>query len=98
MRIKRLYLFLIKSYLGAFFATFFVCLFIVLMQFLWKYVDEMVGKGLDFIVLMQFLYYAALSLIPMALPLAILLSSNDIRRFGREARTPCHESGRNFPF
>jgi lipopolysaccharide export system permease protein len=75
MRIKRLYLFLIKSYLGAFLATFFVCLFIVLMQFLWKYVDEMVGKGLDFIVLGQFLYYAALSLIPMALPLAILLSS-----------------------
>jgi len=75
MRIKRLYLFLIKSYLGAFFATFFVCLFIVLMQFLWKYVDEMVGKGLDFLVLMEFLYYAALSLIPMALPLAILLSS-----------------------
>ena len=75
MRIKRLYLFLIKSYLGAFFATFFVCLFIVLMQFLWKYVDEMVGKGLDFVVLGKFLYYAALSLIPMALPLAILLSS-----------------------
>jgi lipopolysaccharide export system permease protein len=75
MRIKRLYLFLIKSYLGAFFATFFVCLFIVLMQFLWKYVDEMVGKGLDFVVLLEFLYYAALSLIPMALPLAILLSS-----------------------
>ncbi len=75
MRIKRLYLFLIKSYLGAFFATFFVCLFIVLMQFLWKYVDEMVGKGLDFVVLLKFLYYAALSLIPMALPLAILLSS-----------------------
>ena len=75
MRIKRLYLFLIKSYLGAFFATFFVCLFVVLMQFLWKYVDEMVGKGLDFIVLANFLYYAALSLIPMALPLAVLLAS-----------------------
>ena len=75
MRIKRLYLFLIKSYLGTFFATFFICLFVVLMQFLWKYVDEMVGKGLDFSVLLQFLYYAALSLIPLALPLSILLSS-----------------------
>lgn len=75
MRIKRLYLFLIKDYLGAFFATFFVCLFIVLMQFLWKYVDEMVGKGLEISVLLEFFGYAALSLIPMALPLAILLSS-----------------------
>jgi lipopolysaccharide export system permease protein len=75
MRIKRLYIFLIKSYLGAFFATFFICLFAVLMQFLWKYVDEMVGKGLSVSVLFEFFYYAALSLIPMALPLAILLSS-----------------------
>jgi lipopolysaccharide export system permease protein len=75
MHIKRLYIFLIKSYLGTFFATFFICLFAVLMQFLWKYVDEMVGKGLDISVLFEFFYYAALSLIPMALPLAILLSS-----------------------
>ena len=75
MRIKRLHLFLIKDYLGAFFATFFVCLFIVLMQFLWKYVDEMVGKGLEISVLFEFFGYAALSLVPMALPLAILLSS-----------------------
>lgn len=75
MRIKRLYLFLIKSYLGTFLATFFICLFVVLMQFLWKYVDELVGKGLDFSILAQFFYYAALSLVPMALPLAILLSS-----------------------
>ena len=75
MRIKRLYLFLIKSYLGTFLATFFICLFVVLMQFLWKYVDELVGKGLEFSVLAQFFYYAALSLVPMALPLAILLSS-----------------------
>lgn len=75
MHIKRLYLFLIKSYLGTFIATFFICLFIVLMQFLWKYVDDMVGKGLELSVLAQFFYYAALSLIPMALPLSILLSS-----------------------
>lgn len=68
-------MFLIKSYLGTFLATFFICLFVVLMQFLWKYVDELVGKGLEFSVLGQFFYYAALSLVPMALPLAILLSS-----------------------
>lgn len=75
MHIKRLYSYLIKSYLGTFLATFLVCLFIVLMQFLWKYVDEMVGKGLEISVLAEFFFYAALSLISMALPLAILLSS-----------------------
>ncbi|MEG1903835.1 MAG: LptF/LptG family permease, partial [Bacteroidales bacterium] len=55
--------------------TFFICLFIVLMQFLWKYVDEMVGKGLEIRVLFELFFYAALSLAPMALPLAILLAS-----------------------
>ncbi len=75
IHIKRLYSYLIKSYLGTFLATFLVCLFVVLMQFLWKYVDEMVGKGLEVSVLAEFFFYAALSLISMALPLAILLSS-----------------------
>ncbi len=56
-------------------ATFGVCLFIILMQFLWKYVDEMVGKGIEMTVLMEMFFYAALSLLPMALPLAILLAS-----------------------
>ncbi len=75
MRIKRLYSYLIKSYLGTFLATFLICLFVVLMQFLWRYVDEMVGKGLEISVLAEFFFYAALSLFSMALPLAILLSS-----------------------
>lgn len=75
MRIKKLYTYLIKSYLGTFIATFLVCLFVVLMQFLWRYIDEMVGKGLEVSVLAEFFIYAALSLIAMALPLAILLSS-----------------------
>jgi lipopolysaccharide export system permease protein len=55
--------------------TFGICLFIVLMQFLWKYVDEMVGKGLGLDVLSEFFFYAALSFVPMSLPLAILLAS-----------------------
>jgi len=55
--------------------TFGICLFIVLMQFIWKYIDDMVGKGLDMIVLGELLFYAALYLVPMALPLAILLAS-----------------------
>ena len=75
LHIKRLYVFIIKTFLPLFLATFGVCLFIVLMQFLWKYVDDMVGKGLDFLVLGKMFFYAALSLIPMALPLAVLLAS-----------------------
>jgi lipopolysaccharide export system permease protein len=55
--------------------TFGICLFIILMQFLWKYIDEMVGKGLEVSVLAEMFSYAALSLVPMALPLAILLAS-----------------------
>ena len=55
--------------------TFFIVLFIVLMQFLWKYMDDLVGKGLGFGVLAELFFYAALSMIPMALPLAILLAS-----------------------
>ena len=55
--------------------TFGICLFIVLMQFLWKYVDDMVGKGIGMGVLAEMFFYAALSFVPMALPLAILLAS-----------------------
>ena len=58
-----------------FLMTFGICMFIVLMQFLWKYVDEMVGKGLEISVLLEMFFYAALSFVPMALPLAILLTS-----------------------
>jgi lipopolysaccharide export system permease protein len=57
------------------FATFFICLFILLMQFLWKYVDEMIGKGLSLTVLAEFFFYSALTLVPMALPLAVLLAA-----------------------
>ena len=55
--------------------TFFITLFILVMQFLWRYVDDMVGKGLDFFVLTELLFYASVQVIPMALPLAILLAS-----------------------
>lgn len=55
--------------------TFFIVLFIVLMQFLWKYIDDLVGKGLGMDVLAELFFYAAVSMVPMALPLAILLAS-----------------------
>jgi lipopolysaccharide export system permease protein len=55
--------------------TFFVALFVLLMQFLWLYVDDLVGKGLAWHVLVRLLFYASSTFVPMALPLAILLSS-----------------------
>lgn len=58
-----------------FMGTFFICLFIFMMQFLWRYVDELVGKGLEMTVLAQFFFYSALTLVPASLPLAILLAA-----------------------
>ena len=55
--------------------TFFICLFIFMMQFLWKYVDDMVGKGLEMSVLAQFFFYSGLTLVPLSLPLAVLLAA-----------------------
>jgi len=72
---KKLYIFIIKSYLGPLVMTFFIALFVLLMQFLWKYIDDLVGKGLDWKVIAELLTYASAGLVPMALPLAILLAS-----------------------
>ena len=77
---KRLHWYVIKSFLGPFFMTFFIVVFVLLMQFLWKYVDDLVGKGLDFKVLAEMLFYAAFGLLPYAFPLAMLLAS--IMTFG----------------
>lgn len=74
-RIKRLYLFMLQSFLPLFMMTFFICLFIVLMQFLWRYIDDLVGKGLEMSVIGELFFYAALTMVPLALPLAILLAS-----------------------
>ncbi len=73
--IKRLYLFILQSFLPLFAMTFFIVLFIVLMQFLWKYIDDLVGKGLSFSLIAELFFYAAVTMVPMALPLAILLAS-----------------------
>ena len=66
---------MLQSFLPLFLMTFFICLFIVLMQFLWRYIDDLVGKGLDVSVIAELFFYAALTMVPMALPLAILLAS-----------------------
>lgn len=75
LKIKRLHTFILQTYLPMFLMTFFICLFILLMQFLWKRIDELVGKGLGVDVIAELFFYAALTLVPMALPLAILLAS-----------------------
>ena len=77
---KRLHWYIIKSFLGPFFMTFFIVVFVLLMQFLWKYVDDLVGKGLDIKVLGEMLFYASFGLLPYAFPLAMLLAS--IMTFG----------------
>ena len=66
---------MLRSFLPLFLMTFFICLFIVLMQFLWRYIDDLVGKGLEMHVIGELFFYAALTMVPMALPLAILLAS-----------------------
>lgn len=75
LRIKKLDIFILKSFLLLFSGTFFICLFIFMMQFLWRYVDELVGKGLEIGILAQFFFYSGLTLIPLSLPLAILLAA-----------------------
>ena len=75
MRIKKLDIFVLKSFGFMFVGTFFICLFIFIMQLLWLYVDELVGKGIPMDVLAKFFYYAALTLVPKSLPLAVLLAA-----------------------
>ncbi|MBQ7221859.1 MAG: methionyl-tRNA formyltransferase [Bacteroidales bacterium] len=72
---KKLDKYLIKSFAGPFFMTFFIVVFILVMQFLWLYIDELVGKGLSFKIIMEFMGWGTATLIPTALPLATLLAS-----------------------
>lgn len=77
---KKLHWYIIRSFLGPFFMTFFIVVFVLLMQFLWKYVDDLVGKGLDMKLLGEMMFYATFGLLPYAFPLAMLLAS--IMTFG----------------
>ena len=72
---KKLDIFITKQFGLLFMGTFFICQFVLMMQFLWRYVDELIGKGLTLDVMAQFFWYMGLMLLPQALPLAILLSS-----------------------
>ncbi len=73
--LKKLDRFMLRQFMPLFAMTFFICTFIVLMQFLWLHLQDMVGKGLGFGVLTELFFYASLSMVPMALPLAVLLAS-----------------------
>ena len=74
-RIRKLDIFVTKQFMLLFVGTFFICQFVLMMQFLWRYVDELIGKGLSLEVMAQFFWYMGLMLMPQAFPLAILLSS-----------------------
>lgn len=74
-RVKKLDIFITKQFGLLFVGTFFICQFVLMMQFLWRFVDELIGKGLSLDVMAQFFWYMGLILLPQALPLAILLSS-----------------------
>ena len=73
--IKKLHLLMLRSFLGPLFVTFMIVLFILSMQFLWKYVDDLMGKGLPAFTMVKLLTYATASFVPLAIPLAVLLSS-----------------------
>src|SRR5574344_211551 len=75
MRIKKLDIFIAKQFGLLFVGTFFICQFVLMMQFLWRYVDDLIGKGLSLGIMAQFFWYMGLMLMPQAFPLAILLSS-----------------------
>ena len=74
-RIRKLDIFIIKQFGMLFIGTFVVSLFVLMMQFLWQYVDDLIGKGLTLDVLGEFFWYMSLMMVPEALPLAVLLSS-----------------------
>ncbi len=78
--IKKLDKLILKAFIGPFIITFFIAYFVLMMQGLWKYLDDLVGKGLDFITIGQFLWYVSASMLTLAMPIAILISS--IMTFG----------------
>ncbi len=72
---KTIHKFVLKAYLGPMFVTFFIVIFVLMMNFVWRYIDELVGKGLDASVIVELIMYATVNMIPMGLPLAILLAT-----------------------
>jgi lipopolysaccharide export system permease protein len=78
--LKKLDKLILKAFIGPFVATFFIILFVLVMQFFWKYIDDLVGKGLDIFTIIRLTGYVTVTMMPLALPLAVLISS--IMTFG----------------
>ncbi len=78
--LKKLDRLIIGAFIGPFIATFFITLFVLVLQFFWLYIDDIVGKGLDMLTIGRFIMYVCATLVPLALPLAVLLSA--IMTFG----------------
>jgi lipopolysaccharide export system permease protein len=79
--IKKLDILIVKAFVGPFAATFFITLLVLILQFFWLWIDDFVGKGLSTAIISKFIWYQSAALVPLALPLAILLSS--LMTFGR---------------
>ena len=77
---KKLDKLILKAFIGPFVATFFITVFVLVMQFFWKYIDDLVGKGLDFLSIVELTGYVSVTVITYALPISILISS--IMTFG----------------
>ena len=73
--LKKLDILIVKAFIGPFIATFFITLFVLVLQFMWLYIDDVVGKGMDAFTVLRLLLYVAATMVPLALPLAVLLSS-----------------------
>jgi lipopolysaccharide export system permease protein len=82
---KKLDILIIKSFIGPFIATFLISLFVLIMQFFWLYIDDLVGKGIDVATILKLIVFVAANMVPLALPLALLLSS--IMTFGNLGET-----------
>ena len=73
--LPRLYLFSLRSFIGPFLLTLVISIFLLILQFFWVYIDDLMGKGIDILIILELLFYVSASLIPLALPLSILISS-----------------------
>jgi lipopolysaccharide export system permease protein len=93
--VKKLTLLVLRAFVGPMVVTFLISLFVLLMQFLWKYIDDLVGKGLEPVIIIKLMMYVSVTLVPLALPLSLLLSS--IMTFGNLAEhfelTACKSAG-----
>ena len=83
--IKKLDILVLRSFIGPFIATFFLTLFVLILQFFWLWIDDFVGKGMDTFTMLRLVLYLSATMVPLALPLAILLSS--IITFGNMGET-----------